>query len=269
MGVSIGITKSCIQRVLANSLSKVRKKNPIKTPKTKTYGKGRKMPSITVKCPFCKMGTKSERYLAHILSNHKEEFFEAHSNNFHSDTYLDKPLPLLIAPTGSLPLYCCFGCHTSWKSKEVAVKHFGNKDCSEKHAQYLKDIRGVYAKKAVTKAPSSLSPTLIRKVQELVWDMLETIKMSDEEHNHDYYTKKIRKDIPFALDEETLKRLFGREEPEPEKEVEEVVEEEVDETFLVVQRSYKTKKEAFLLLDEEEQREMREGGFDPDDPKTW
>jgi hypothetical protein len=36
-----------------------------------------------------------------------------------------------------------------------------------------------------------------------------------------------------------------------------------------VQRTYKTKKEAFLLLDEEEQRGMREGGFDPDDPKTW
>lgn len=249
--------ESCGQFTLPTSKKKLRKNY-----KKKTYGKGRKMPSVTVKCLYCKTDVPSNRYLAHILSNHKEEFFEAHSNNFHSDTYLDKPLPLLIAPTGSLSYYCCFGCNTAWKSRLVAVKHFNcDKDCSESHAQYLKDIRSVYAKKAITKAPSSLSPTLIRKVQELVWDMLETIKMSDERHNHDYYTKKIRKDIPFALDEETLKRLFGRED-EPEQEVVEE-KEEVDETFLIVPKQHLSKREAFDLLDDEEKEMMIKGGYRP------
>ena len=217
-----------------------------------------KVSNPPIRCRYCAVEIVSHHYLNHLYVKHKEQFIEANLSNFHSDSYDSKPIPLDINPSGSLYYYGCLGCMTAVKAEGFAKKHFDKPECKRKHLEFLLDVRHRYPKTGPKPSALALNPTVVRNVQKLVWELLEEIKENDKAYKYDWYSKAFRKNIPIALDEATLTKLFKEEEEEKEEEKEE------DTSFLIVSKNHKSKREAFDELDSEIQEQMLSGGYDPD-----
>ena len=189
------------------------------------------MPSVSIDCRFCKTSIVSQHYLTHILSKHKEPFIELFKVKFHSESYDSKPIRLEISPGDTtFPYYCCMGCLTACKAEGAARKHFDKQECKTKHLEFLLDVRHKYPKEGPKPSALALNPSVVRYTQKLIWGLLQDIKERDKDFNYELY-KFYRSKIPFALDEKTLQKLYGREESDTEDEVKEK-KEEVDTGFM-------------------------------------